>query len=179
MKSKTLAATLLALILTLTASPLAATQTTALAQTTASAGGRDWQGLSTLKPGKKILVEFKSGVGDPVEGRFVSAVGSRLTLKRDGIPVGLEQRDIQSVYRLKGRWSRGTLAKVGAGIGMVVGTFVGVAIEVRNEERPGHVPSADDDGPAIAGAFLGTLAGAGAGALLGGKRKGQLLYEAK
>src|SRR5207248_1073701 len=133
----------------------------------------------TLKPSKKILVEFKSGVRDPVEGKFVSAVGGRLTLSNGGYAFGLEQRDIQRVYRLKGRWSRGTLAKVGAGIGMVVGTFVGVAIEVRNEERPGHVPSADDDGPAIAGAFLGTLAGAGAGALLGGKRKGQLLYEAK
>ena len=178
MKSRVLAS-LLALILMTAASPLTPAQTNVPAQTTANAGARDWQGLSTLKPGKRILVEFKSGVRDPLEGKFISVVGSRLTLSNGGHHLGLEQRDIQRVYRLNGGWSRGKGAKVGAGIGMVVGSFIGAGIMLRAERNPAHVPSADDDGPPLAGAFLGALAGAGAGALLGGRRKGKLLYEAK
>jgi hypothetical protein len=71
------------------------------------------------------------------------------------------------------------MAKVGAGVGMLVGTFVGAARGVELEREPGHVNSEKDTLPATAGFFIGTAAGAGIGALVGGKRKGKLLYEAK
>jgi hypothetical protein len=178
MKSKVLAL-LVAFILTATETPFALAQTVNSGQPTNAANAQDWQGLRDLKPGKKILVELKNGVGEPVKGKFVSAVGDRLNLTADGDNFSWEQRDIQRVYELKGRWSRGKAARIGAGIGMVVGTFVGVGIGLRAEGQPGHVPSEADTAPAFGGFFIGTFVGAGLGALAGGKRKGKLLYEAK
>jgi hypothetical protein len=178
MKSKVLAL-LLALILMAAATPADLAQTNNSGQQTTSPSAQDWQGLRDLKPGEKILVEFKSSIGDPVEGKFISASGSKLTLSDDGYQLSLEQRDIQSVYQLKGRWSRSKTAKIGAGIGMVIGTIIGVGRELRLEEEVGHVPSQADTTPTFAGLFIGTFVGAGLGALVGGKRKGKLLYEAK
>jgi hypothetical protein len=171
-------APLLTLTLLLTIPPAALAQTNNSGQTATNANAQDWQGLSTLKTGKKVLVEFKTG--GTVDGKFVSVVGSILTLSSDGNTYTLEQRDIHRVYSLKGRWSRSKAARVGAGIGMLVGTFVGVGRMVRAESEPGFTPSGHaDTAPAFAGFGIGTLAGAGAGALLGGKRKGKLLYEAR
>lgn len=170
MKSK-LPAALLASVLALAASPAAP------AQTRAPSNAQDWQGLRGLKPGKRILVELRSGAA--VEGEFDGVTGDTLNLSADGNTYDLVQSDIRRVYRLKGRWSRGKAARVGAGIGMVVGTVIGVRAMVRAEQDPAHVPSADDTGPPAAGMILGTLAGAGAGALLGGRRRGELLYDGK
>src|SRR5687768_9086597 len=104
MKKKVLAP-LLSLVLVLTTFPIAVAQTGASIQSRAN-GSQDWQGLRDLKPGKKVLVEFKTGIGDPVERKFVSAIGSTLTVSDAGYEFKLEQRDIQTVYLLKGRWSR-------------------------------------------------------------------------
>jgi hypothetical protein len=138
---------------------------------------QDWQGLRDIEPGKKILIEFKTG--GKVDGKLVNLVGSTLSLSDDGDIYILEQSDIQRVYRLKGRWSREKVARIGAGIGMVVGTLVGAGKMVRAEEEVGHISSSKDTAPLFGGGFIGALAGAGLGALLGGKRKGELLYEAK
>ena len=174
MKSQVLAS-LLVLILVPTASPAALTQTGSPGQPATMTNAPDWQGLSNLKPGKRVLVEFKNG--STVDGKFVNAVGSRLTLTADGSTYILEQRDIRRVYGLKGKWSRDRAVGIGAGIGLVVGAFIGSVRMDRAEKEPGHVPSADDTGPLAAGASIGALAGAGA--LLGGKRRGKLLYESK
>ena len=178
MKTKALAAPLIS-ILVLTASPVTLAQTNVSTQSATNVGLSDWQGLSDLKPGKKVLVEFKSGIGDPVERKFVSVSGSTLIVSDSGYQFRLEQRDIQRVYRLKGRWSRSTTARIGAGIGMVAGTVIGVKRMLRAEEDRTTPPSDADTGPAFAGFLIGSVAGAGIGALLGGKRKGKLLYEAK
>ena len=177
MNSKILVS-LLTLILVMT-TPVALAQTSNSGQASTNVTVQDWQGLRELKPGKKIWVEFKSGIGDPFEGKFVSAIGSKLNLIDDGYPLSLEQRDIQRVYGLKGRWSRSKAAKIGAGIGMLAGTLLGVDRGIRAEGQVGHVSSEADTAPAFIGFFVGTLAGAGLGALLGRKRKGELLYEAK
>jgi hypothetical protein len=137
----------------------------------------DWQDLRGLQPGKKVLVEFKSG--STLDAKFVRINGSQLTLSEHGSDYNLEQRDIRRIYRLKGRWSRGAAAKVGAAIGILAGTFIGTGIGIRIEGRPGHIPSDKDTGPAVGGFIIGALAGAGVGALLGGKRRGKLLYEAQ
>ena len=164
----------LATILAFTTAPISTAQTTTTAQSVS-----DWQGLESLKRGKQILIEYKSNVGGTLECKFVSINGSKLTVSAGGYQATIEQADIQSVFRLNGKWSRGKMAKVGAGIGMLVGTFVGAARGVELEGQPCHVGSEEDTFPAFAGFFIGTAAGAGLGALIGGKRKGKLLYEAR
>jgi hypothetical protein len=169
---------LLTLSLLLTTSPAVLAQTNSSRQSSINAIAQDWQELGSLKSGKKILVEYKTG--DMLEGKFVNVAGSILTLTSDGNTYTLEQRHIQSVHELRGRWSRGKAARIGAGIGMLAGTFIGVERMIRAESKPGFIPSGHaDTGPAFAGMGIGTLAGAGAGALLGGKRKGELLYVAR
>ena len=175
MKSR-LPALLLALTLALNASPLVPAQTTKTSGQ-AAANTQDWQGLRDLERGKKVLIEFKDG--STVHGNFQSAIGSRLTLFDDGGVYSADQREIQRVYRLKGGWSRRVTARIGAGIGFVAGSIIGGRRMSRLERDPNHTPSDADEIPLIAGMSLGTIAGAGVGALLGGKRKGKLLYEAK
>jgi len=176
MKSRVLAL-LLSFTLVLTASPFTFAQTNNSAPTQSSVAVQDWQKLRDIKPGKKVLVEFKSG--STIDGKVSSLAGSTLTLSNGKNTYTLEQRDIQRVYRLKGRWSRSKAARIGAVIGTLVGTIVGGEIGLRAEGRVGHIPSDEDTAPAFGGFFIGMLAGAGLGALVGGKRKGELLYEAK
>lgn len=167
MKSQALAL-LLALILAPTSSAVALAQTNS-GQPQTNTNVQDWQGLRGLEHGKKLLVEFKTG--STIEGKFDGVTGSTLSLSSGGSTYTVEQRDIQRVYRLKGRWSRRTTARIGAGIGMVVGLLIGTKMVVDS-------PRTDHPG-AFAGLSLGALTGAGMGALVGGKRKGELLYEAK
>jgi hypothetical protein len=178
MKHKALAPPL-ALILLLSTAPFAKTQTKNVDQSVATTSIQAWQLLSSLKRGKQVLIEFKSDAGRTAEGKFVSVSGTKLTLSEDGSDVTVEQSDIQRVYRLQGRWSRSKTARIGAGIGMLVGTFIGVSRSISREREVGHVGGASDTTPSFAGFYLGTLAGAGLGALAGGKRKGTLLYESK
>ena len=170
---------LLALILALTATPAATSQTNNPGPAATVQPAQDWQGLSGLKAGRRISVELQGGSVETFEGKFISVAGSKLNLSDDGITVSLEQRDIRRVYRVKGRWSRSKTARIGAAVGMVLGTTIGVERGIRAEREVGHVPSDADTAPAFAGFALGALAGAGAGALLGGRRRGELLYEAK
>jgi hypothetical protein len=137
----------------------------------ATDGAQDWQDLQDLKPGTRILVEFKTSISDPVKAKFVSATGTTLTVTSDGYTRGLGQRDIQSVYLLHGRWSRGKAAKIGAATLGLTGAYIGARQDARS--------SSPQPGGGVSGLSLGVLAGAGLGALLGGKRKGKLLYEAK
>lgn len=164
------------LALVLLASPVVPAQTNGSAESTTTANAEDWQDLKNLKPGKKIMVEFKPNVSAPVEGKFISAIGSRLTLTSDGRSRSFEQRDIQSVYRLKGRWSRATKRRIGMAIGAVLGLVIDNAF-INPIDRP--VTATDDGTPSVGGLVVGGLAGAGIGHLLGSNRKGKLLYEAK
>lgn len=175
MKSRVLAS-LLALSLTLAASPVVPAQTNNVAQTTANQTLQDWQGLRDLAHGKKILVEFKSG--NTLDGKLVGISGSTLTLSGDGNTYSVEQRDIQRVYRLKGI-SRKITMRIGLAIGLVGGAIIGGRAMDRLERNPNRIPSDADEIPFIAGLGIGTFAGAGLGWLLGGKRKSKLLYEAK
>jgi|ERR1044071_1464613 small nuclear ribonucleoprotein (snRNP)-like protein len=176
MKSRVLAS-LLALALVLATSPVVPAQTINSAQTAVSATPQDWQGLRDLKPGKKVLVEFKGG--NTLDGKLVSITGSTLTVSGDGNVYSVEQRDIQRVYRLKGRWSRKTTSRIGLAIGLVGGAIIGGRAMDRLERNPNRIPSDADEIPFIAGLGIGTFAGAGLGWLLGGRRKSKLLYEAK
>jgi hypothetical protein len=176
MKSKVLAS-LLALALTLIAAPPAPAQTSNSAQTPPNITTQDWQGLSDLEPGKKVLVQFKSG--DTLEGKLVSLSGGTLALSGGGSTYSVEQRDIQRVYRLEGRWSRKTTSRIGLAIGFVAGSIIGGRAMDRLERNPNRIPSDADEIPLITGMGIGTFAGAGLGWLVGGKRKGELLYEAK
>jgi hypothetical protein len=167
---------LLMFSLVLTASPVAVTQTNQPEQSTTNEKVLDWQGMYGVMPGTKLVVELKSGRKG--EGEAVSLAGSKLTLSAKGHTYVFEQSGIQRIYGFKGR-SRSKTARIGAGIGMFLGTFIGVGMAIRNESRPNCVHSDSERTPAVAGLFLGTLAGAGVGALFGGKRRKELLYEAK
>jgi hypothetical protein len=165
--SPTLLSSLLALSLLWSVSPVTHAQT------------QDWQQLPALKPGTEILIEFKGGLRDPFNANFSSAYDDVLLVRQDGLPITFKQRDIQRVYSLKGKWSRSEMAKIGAGIGLVGGFLIGMKVIADRESR-GHVAGRDADlSPAIAGLFIGSVAGGGLGALAGGKRKSKLLYEAK
>ena len=178
MKHKIIALMLVS-FLVVTTSPVALMQTKDSGQTTSTSAAQDWQDLQDLKPGKEILVEYKPGLGEPIRAKFVSLAGTQLTLSLDGLNFVIEQSEIYRVYRSKGKWSRSTMAKIGAGIGMITGTFIGAYKGLEAERRPTHVNSEADTLPATVGFFVGTVAGAGLGALIGGKRKGKLLYEAR
>ena len=172
MTSKSLASFLVCVMI-LTAPPIRKSQTTN------PDPSPNWQGLQNLKRGKKIFIEYKRNVGGSLECKFVRVAGSVLTVSNGKSQATIDQRDIQSVYRLNGRWSRSTMVKIGAGIGMIVGTLVGAGRGLSLEREPGHIGSEQDEVPAIAGFVIGAAAGAGLGALVGGKRKGKLLYDAK
>ena len=178
MKSEFLASSL-AFILILTATPVSKSQTTNPDQPAKQTGVSDWQGLENFKRGKQIFIEYKSNVGGSLECKFVRIAGSALTVSDGKSQATIDQRDIQRVYKLNGRWSRDTMVKIGAGIGMVVGAFIGAARGISFERQPGHINSEQDEVPAMAGFVFGAAAGAGLGALVGGKRKGKLLYEAR
>ena len=172
-------ASFLAFILTATTAPTIKSQTKNPEQPAKQTNISDWQHLQSLKRGKQIVIEYKSNVGGTLECKFVRVAGSGLTVSDGNSEATIDQRDIERVYRLNGKWSRSTMAKIGAGIGMLVGTFVGAGRAVSLEREPGHINSDNDSAPAFVGFFIGTAAGAGLGALVGGKRKGKLLYEAK
>ena len=178
MTSKSLA-TFLAFILILATATVSECQTKHPDQLTKQTNVSDWQGLQTLKRGQKIFIEYNSNVGGSLECKFVSVAGSLLTVSDGNSQATIDQSDIQRVYRLNGRWSRSTMVKIGAGIGMIVGTFVGASRGLSFEREPGHIASEQDEVPAIAGFVIGAAAGAGLGAVVGGKRKGKLLYDAK
>lgn len=173
MKNRVLAQVIV-LILALTVSPFAFGQGAYTGQPTNRHA--DWQGLNNFKAGKKVLVELKSG--GAITGKFVSAIGGRLTLSDNGDSFDIEQRDIDRVYRSKGGWSRRRTIIVGSLVGLFVGEGIGMRKVFELERDKNRIPSDADEIPALAGAVIGTAAGAGAGALLGGKRKGKLLYEA-
>ena len=178
MKHKILASTL-ASVLFLTTSPVALMQTRDSGQTAPDATAQDWQDLQDLKPGKRILVELKSGFGDQLEGKFVSAIGTQLTLSQDRFQFTVKQSEIKRVYRQEGRWSRSGTIRIGAGVGMATGTFIGVYKYLQPEvQRPTQVTDGSYTPPVVY-MLVGSLVGAGIGALVGGKRKGNLLYEAK
>jgi hypothetical protein len=177
MKSNFLAP-FLAFILVVITAPISKAQTTNPQQakgTTVS----DWQGLQNLKRGKQILIEYKSSIGGTLECKFVRVAGAGLVISHGEKEATINHADIQRIYRLNGKWSRSSMAKIGAGVGMAIGTFIGAGRMVTLEREPGHIGSDNDEVPAVAGFVIGTAAGAGLGALVGGKRKGKLLYEAK
>ena len=168
MKRKLLSVSL-ALVLLSTASPVAFTQN----QITSDP--QDWQGLDGLKPGTKILIEFKEGRRDPTVAVFFGITDRSLIVLQDGDRFSMPQRDIQRVS-LQAKWSRSRMVKIGAGIGMMVGVFIGTKQMLDHESA--HPGLEADPSPAFGGMFIGALAGAAVGTLVG-KRKGKLLYEAK
>ena len=174
MKRKLLAVSL-ALVLFSTVAPVGLAQTQDSKQATTDA--QDWQGLDGLKPGTKILIEFKGGRREPTIAKLFAVRGRSLIVLQNDTQFSVPQGDIQRIY-LKGKWSRDRTAKIGAGIGIVVGLAIGFSrtLEIENTVRPN--PSVSDLNPAFSGFFLGALAGAGVGALLG-KNRGKLLYEAR
>ena len=134
-----------------------------LAQYPGDPNKKDWQGLIHLKPSTRVLVQTKRGA--EIDGKFRALIDDKMILSVDGELHTIDQGDLQKVYVLKARWSRETTAITGWGIGLVIGA--GVARK-----------TSQSIGTAVIATTAGALAGGGFGALLGGNRKGKLLYEA-
>lgn len=167
---------LLTISLILTASTTARTQTNFDEQSVTDQSPKDWQRMYGIKEGTKLVVELKNG--QKGEGKFLSLLGTRLTLFARGHTYVFEQSGIQRVYGFKGG-SRSKSARIGAGIGMVIGTVISVRNAVRAEREPGRVSSSSDGTPSFGGLLVGGVAGAGVGALFGTSARKELLYEAK
>lgn len=139
----------------------------------------DWQGLSNLKPGTKLLVETKQG--REIEAKFVDIVGSKLSLSYGFNILSLEQSDIQSAYLQKGRSSRKKAAIIGALVGAFAGFTIGskIGLDIDESKRRKGPPFEDalttGQGIAVSLALGGAAAGYGIRHLLGGKHKG-LIY---
>jgi hypothetical protein len=127
------------------------------------------------------LVETKQG--RVIEAKFVDVNGSKLTLSYGFDILSLEQRDIQRVYLQKVGASRKKKAIIGAVFGGIVGLVIGAKIGAGIDARENGPPFEDALTPGGATAIYSMLGGAavgyGIGHLLGGKRKGKLLYESK
>lgn len=169
-------AVVLTLTMMLTAPPVARSQTPQPEQSTRNEKVQDWQGMYGVMPGTKLLVELKSGRKG--EGKVVSLARNELSLIADRHIYTFEQSGIQRIYGFKGR-SRSRTARIGMGIGIVLGTFISVRRSIENERKGAPVSPNNDGTPSFAGFVIGALAGAGVGSLFGGKRKKELLYEAK
>ena len=141
---------------------------------------QDWQGLRNLKSGR-LRVETKQG--KVIDADFVGITGARLTLSYGFNFLSVEQPDLQRVYLQKTGSSRQKKAIVGAVIGGIVGLLIGGKIGAGIDAREAGPPFQDALTPGGATTAYSTLGGAaagyGIGYLVGGKRKGKLLYESK
>jgi hypothetical protein len=166
----------LTLSLVLLTPQAAITQTVEQATSSSRKDAHDWQGLVGVRRGTKLRVELKSGRTG--EGTVVTLVGSTLTIADNRHIYTLEQSAIQRVYLFK-KGSRSKWARIGGGIGTLLGTFIGAGLSIKREKVRRTTVADEDLTPAFAGFFIGALAGAGVGALLGRKEKKELVYEAK
>lgn len=132
----------------------------------------NWTRLNTLQLGAKIEVETTAG--KRIKARFRSVSSALLTVSKDKRTIEFSRNEIKNIYRLE-RGGAGRGAVVGAAIGGGAGAAIGI-IGIAAQDG-------DDDGASIiAGLFFaGVGAGVGAltGALIKGKSKKILIYEAK
>ena len=143
---------------------------------------QDWQGLRNLKSGR-LRVETQQG--KVIDANFVEITGTKLTLSFGFNFLSVEQHDLQRVYLQKTGSSRQKKAIIGAVVGgivgLVIGAKIGVGVDAREREKgpPFQDAPTTGDGIAIYSTLGGAAVGYGIGHLLGGKRKGKLLYESK
>ena len=94
--------------------------TEGLAQST-----NNWTAVTTLRSGKKVSIELKSG--KKVKGKFGSASETSITVIRGKNTEDVNRADIQKVYRENGK-SIGKSTLIGTGIGGGGGAIMGAAV---------------------------------------------------
>jgi len=141
------------LFLSLRAAPLAAQQ--AATQTAASQDSVWGAALARLRAGTSIRLHGPER--GRIEGRFVGASGTTLTLDAGGTATEL------STFALDSLWVRGTAARTGVSIGVIGGVIAGITLgAIANEICQGDSSSGCSEAIPILG-----LAGGAAGALVG------------
>ena len=132
----------------------------------------NWTRLNTLQLGTKIEIETIGG--KRIKARFRSVTESLLTLSKDKRTLELSRNEVKNIYRIE-RGGAGRGAVIGAAIGGGTGAAIGV-IGVAAQDG-------DDDGASVIAALflggIGTGIGALTGALIKGKSKKILIYEAR
>jgi hypothetical protein len=160
---------LLALILVLTSSPVSLSKAGSPPQQPSHKAEEAWLRIQSTASGVELILEPNNG--DSFRGRFISASHDTLSLSIKGKTFDVARSLIRRLYSVKER-SRSKLTLVGAGIGLVVGIGCGLLVVAGSD-------SVDANFAPVSFGFVGMLAGGAIGALTGGKRKGQLLYESK
>jgi len=90
--------------------------------------------MQAMKVGQHVRVDV-SQIGR-VEGRFLVANGTTLTLARDNVPIQIRLPDIERL------WVRGRATRKGAFIGAGVGVLVGIVGRLRSGGAGGAVVGA-------------------------------------
>ena len=127
-----------------------------------------WLRARRIAPGAEVIVEPTRG--DAIQGRFVSASDSKLSLYIEGKDFEINRSSIRKIWGVKLR-SRSKSTLGGAGIGLASGVGLG-ALVVAGSDKTTGVNLAP-----VSFGFVGMVVGAAIGALRGGKHRGTLLYE--
>lgn len=169
MPRRTLVAVLLSSIM-LALAPSSFAQSQASQQPRTQDADSAWLKAQRIAPGVEVIVEPTRG--GAIKGRFVGASDSNLSLYIEGKLFEIERNLIRKIWGVKVR-SRSKSTLVGAGVGLASGVGVGALVVVASDKTKGV-----NLAPVSFG-FFGMLIGAAIGALRGGKRRGELLYESK
>ena len=161
--------TFLALIVALTSTQVSLAQTGPSPQQLMQGTDQAWLRVQSIAPGAELILEPKNG--DSFRGRFVSASQDKLSLSIKGKNFDVARGLIRRLYGVKDR-SRSKAALAGAGIGLAAGIGVGLLVVAGTDNE-------DANFAPVSFGFIGMVVGSAIGALRGGKRRGQLLYESK
>lgn len=132
-----------------------------------------WDRLAVIAPEEKLAVKLKDGKS--VEGRFLSASDTTLTVRRKGRNVDIARDSVQRVFRVIPRKAAKSLL-TGTGVGAGIGVAIGAILAARWEAETG-----EEAFPIILLGSLGTGIGAAVGGLHGMFKRQQkvLVFEAK
>ena len=127
----------------------------------------DWNNLSGLRVGERIICKTKEGI--TYKGEFLAFSEEAISLRVGKRDVGLRREEVMRVS-VVGPPKRAEAAIIGAVFGFAAAAVLGVVVAGRSAESKG--------GFAVLFGTVGASAGAGVGALLSLARK-TVIYRAK
>jgi len=124
----------------------------------------DWQAVTDLKPGTRVIVTERSGA--ETKGRIRAADDNSIAIERGGKRISVSRTSIDRVYLAK----RGSVLKralIGAAAGAGIGATIGAGVTIVTK----------GNGLEAAGGFLyGIPTGAAVGAATTGTKRGRLIF---
>lgn len=130
-----------------------------LVTTTSLAAQNNWDDVTRLKPGSKVMVSYAKGFA---EGPLVEATADRVVVKSAGKDVTAARVDVKKLWVPANKRGRNTLIGAAIGVGAALLPALGFRSYLNNETGNG-------DQAAAATLAIGAGAGAGLGALNRGR----------